>query len=911
MQRSEEAKKVFGIKLFTGLIVLLMINIPVHAAPSAYDKNTILCDHDFNYMSSFAEAEIQTIFDSRNSFFKDYVDSSTNKRASWVIADRSQQYQISSCVLLAKMQAESSSVWAYKDMNEHIYNDAGIDMGTRADWVLFYGWSDTIIYPQYKGFYKQVDNAAKSLSEWFANPSSKGWEAYKTHSVMDGTVTSTNNATCALYIYTPWISSNKLLYQVWWMMFKNTGTCIDTLNILSPTQTSSANAGDYSNPSHIDAIIEVKEGVSPITGLTDTDFTFKIDGKTAAAILIDNSVPGQYVFDVTPPKQGSTGKYDLEVWARYRGSTFKDTEQEAVTYTWLEAKPVLTSPLKITPEKDKYYVGDFIRAEFTVKNVGGAPTALDKLLVGGRFNDGMLPNGEYPDFTSQTTTLQPDGQYIYTGTLTLTQPGNYHFFITYYIENPTSEEKKLLDGNNWNTCVGLGKGLTDADRIEDIRVFLQLERNVLSVPDGHPTIQAAVNAASAGDTIIVKDGIYYENVDVTKSLTIRSTSGNHANTIVQAKYPGDEVFYVTADYVNISGFTVEGATQRTGISLFNSDYCNISSNKCSYNWYGITLYYSSNNTISGNDVSDNSYDGISLKDSSNNTISGNDVSDNSYDGITLANGRSRSSNTITGNNVCNNGRGITLHYSSNNTVSRNTFINNGLVVSESSYHNAVEDNTVNNKPLVFLEGASDYKVKDAGQVILINCRNIKVENLNLSNTCVGIELLATEDSIIADNTVSNNNWYGITLYSSSNNTIYLRYSSNNNTITGNNVSSNNDGISLYDSSNNNTITGNNVSSNNDGIRLFLSSNNKIYLNNLINNADTVDSYESTNIWNSPLEITYTYDGTTYESYLGNYWDDYEGTDANGDGIGDNPYPINSDKDNYPLMKPFENYIEFK
>jgi hypothetical protein len=66
----------------------------------------------------------------------------------------------------------------------------------------------------------------------------------------------------------------------------------------------------------------------------------------------------------------------------------------------------------------------------------------------------------------------------------------------------------------------------------------------------------------------------------------------------------------------------------------------------------------------------------------------------------------------------------------------------------------------------------------------------------------------------------------------------------------------------------------------------------------------VDSSASTNIWNSPLEITYTYDGTTYKSYLGNYWDDYKGTDADVDGIGDTHYI----SDDYPLMKPFENYI---
>jgi nitrous oxidase accessory protein NosD len=109
-----------------------------------------------------------------------------------------------------------------------------------------------------------------------------------------------------------------------------------------------------------------------------------------------------------------------------------------------------------------------------------------------------------------------------------------------------------------------------------------------------------------------------------------------------------------------------------------------------------------------------------------------------------------------------------------------------------------------------------------------------------------------------------------------------------------------------------------------GILLYCSGNNHLYLNNFINNTDNVDwlwyrqGYESANIWNSTEKITYTYDGSTYESYLGNYWDDYEGTDADRDGIGDTPYSTNSsyygidtekyECDAYPLMKPFENYI---
>lgn len=61
-------------------------------------------------------------------------------------------------------------------------------------------------------------------------------------------------------------------------------------------------------------------------------------------------------------------------------------------------------------------------------------------------------------------------------------------------------------------------------------------------------------------------------------------------------------------------------------------------------------------------------------------------------------------------------------------------------------------------------------------------------------------------------------------------------------------------------------------------------------------------------WNSSDSINYQFNSRVLRSRMGNYWADYNGTDGNNDGIGDQPWILNDRNiDYYPLMSPVDSY----
>ncbi|MBC6971462.1 right-handed parallel beta-helix repeat-containing protein [Bacillus sp. Xin] len=212
---------------------------------------------------------------------------------------------------------------------------------------------------------------------------------------------------------------------------------------------------------------------------------------------------------------------------------------------------------------------------------------------------------------------------------------------------------------------------------------------ILTVVPGTNAIQNAVNTATSGDVILVKDGVYNESV------TINNTKNN-----IRIVAERNRAF-LNGDNTLSTAFTLTSGVTGVEINGFNISR---------YMEDGIEIN-GSFNLITRNTITNVNGDGIDIESGNGNLILGNtiqNIGDNTASsGIEI----SADSNWFVNNTVRGNfNRGIAVFSNSNGVIGNQIFNNNGTGIQVNNDFNIIERNTVRgnrNNGLVLSIGAND------------------------------------------------------------------------------------------------------------------------------------------------------------------------------------------------------------
>ncbi|MGB9778733.1 MAG: NosD domain-containing protein [Candidatus Bathyarchaeales archaeon] len=311
-------------------------------------------------------------------------------------------------------------------------------------------------------------------------------------------------------------------------------------------------------------------------------------------------------------------------------------------------------------------------------------------------------------------------------------------FLTWSLNSGENDTFVWNQYNDFNeTFCGPGTYVVKDTQGWGLSAYFKIISANIIVPDDYPTIQEAINAASSGDTIYVKKGIYYEHVFVNKRVSL--VGENRNGTIIDGNGTGT-VVYITADDVSISQLTIRNGYHiphvNYGIKVHGCNNVIIKENIISKNDVGIFLYHSDNNIVEGNLVFDN-WQGVGLTFSDHNYVVDNYMSANEEAGISM--GSAANNNTIYNNEINDNGFcGIHIGWSTRNEIVKNVLNYNG----------------------------------EAGIRLDSSDNNRIVGNHLALNTRDGIVLFGSNFNTIMENEIIRNQWDGIALWYSNSNKIY-------------------------------------------------------------------------------------------------------------------------------------------
>ncbi len=466
---------------------------------------------------------------------------------------------------------------------------------------------------------------------------------------------------------------------------------------------------------------------------------------------------------------------------------------------------------------------------------------------------------------------------------------------------------------NAPSCGVIGYG-----EVEDYSVTIQAPTvPTWRVPEDYATIQQAVNAASAGDRILVNDGAYQGSVIVDKPLLIESVNG-YLSTSVSAPYEGYS-FLVTAPAVTIKGFELSAQTLRRVASIFFTDTADdgqVIDNRChtgqswgtnnfnvyidgaervtvtgldchtqpgSYTPAAIWAIDTSDSQFINNNISGQAYFGIYVADSMQTQVLGNTLSGNFRAGL----GIDTSDRIIVQDNVCDNNQFQTYPIPINFFHS---FHNGNGLSAYQSYELSFVNNACSNNLNHGIHVDSTVDVTIAGNAVEVNGAD-------------GIHLSASDSLHISNNSGSNNSQAGLLMDQVSNSLVEF-----------NQLTANGRMAMLVDSSDS-IITRNLFSYTGNVVdcqfELDGAADLQIYLNefNLNGSGQLCSTSVAANLWLSPSPVGYLYAGEAMSSLLGNYYSDADHTDVDANGISDAVYvlPGNEGVDAFSLSVPLSSY----
>ena len=153
-------------------------------------------------------AQVQNFLTSKGSYLATYVDPNLRITPAQAIYDSARLHRINPKYILVLLQKEQSL----------IENDSPGQ--NQLDWATGYGICDSCKktdakVQKYKGLVNQVDWGTGGTRYYLDNPNEFKYQTGQTFTIDNQKITIANDATRALYIYTPHLHGNKNFYNIW------------------------------------------------------------------------------------------------------------------------------------------------------------------------------------------------------------------------------------------------------------------------------------------------------------------------------------------------------------------------------------------------------------------------------------------------------------------------------------------------------------------------------------------------------------------------------------------------------------------------------------------------------------------------------------------------------------------------